>query len=171
MSIALRSANYWARKAIRNSCGKQVLLHGEKRFAREALRKQESHPKRMAAFAKAKRAASCRTRFQKFGRRGEAVLRKRFVSKKPHPFTSVQVAEVFVNHMLKSSSLRLRTFKFLGWNSTISPKYEIRSTRRRGCDVSLLMNLLYLWMMYSNIYKQRFIVDFKNLFEQPCSHV
>lgn len=69
MSTALRSAKYWARKAIRNSCGKQVLLHGEKRFAREELRKQESHPKRMAAFAKAKRAASCRTRFQKFGRK------------------------------------------------------------------------------------------------------
>jgi hypothetical protein len=68
---------------------------------REELREQESDPRRMAAFAKAKRAASCRTRFQKFGRGGEAARRKRFVSNKPHPFTLVQVAEFFKSHAQK----------------------------------------------------------------------
>ena len=102
MSTALRSAKYRAREAIRNSTGKQVFLHGENYFAREGLRKQDSDPKHVAAFAKAKRGASCRTRFQKFGRGRTSCVQEEICEKQTSPLHFyLKLQKLVLSHVQK----------------------------------------------------------------------
>jgi hypothetical protein len=52
MSSILRSAKYRARNTLRSKEGRNKLLYGERRFARDELERQEKEPKHVMAFEK-----------------------------------------------------------------------------------------------------------------------